>query len=223
MSEHIMELDDLKQAWQTLHKRLEQQNALNLHLFKEGKLEKTRSSLRPLFWGQIAQLLFGLPFIVLAVSFWPEHRDVPHLLLSGLIVHAYGVLTIVMSGITLGMIGRIDYAAPVVQIQKQLAQVRRFYILGGMIAGLPWALLWIPLMTVVFGLLGVDMWIQAPSVIWIGGSVGVAILLGTWWFHRWSRHPSRPRLAKAMEDSVTGGSLRKAQTYLDEIAQFEQE
>ena len=54
-------------------------------------------------------------------------------------------------------------------------------------------------------------------------SIGIAGLPGTWWFHRWSRSPRRPRLAKAMEDSVTGGSLRKAQAILGEILHFEAE
>lgn len=64
-----MELDELKTAWQTLDRRLQQHNAINLQLFKDRKLDKARSSLRPLFWGQIAQMLFGLCFIVLGVSF----------------------------------------------------------------------------------------------------------------------------------------------------------
>jgi hypothetical protein len=56
-----------------------------------------------------------------------------------------------------------------------------------------------------------------------GMSIGIAGLLGTWWFHRWSRSASRPKLARAMEDSVTGGNLRKAQAILGEISHFEAE
>ena len=38
-----MELDDFKQAWQTLDRRLEQQNTLSLRLYADGKLEKARA------------------------------------------------------------------------------------------------------------------------------------------------------------------------------------
>jgi hypothetical protein len=223
--ENIMELDELKAAWTNLDRRLQQSHAISLQLFKDGRLKKLRGSLRPLFWGKIVQMLLGLAFLALAVSFWPHHRDIPHLLVSGLIVHVYGVLLIVMGGITLGMISGVngDYSAPVLEIQQRLAKVRRFYILGGIIVGLPWALLWMPLLVVLAGLAGVDLWKHAPSMFWIGGSIGVAILLATWWFHRWSRNPKRARLAQAMEDSVTGGSLLKAQRILDEIARFEKE
>lgn len=218
-----MELDDLKAAWQTLDRRLDTQTALNLHIFKDGKLDKTRRGLRPLFWGQIAQILFGVALILYAVSFWPQHLDVPHLLIAGLSVHVYGVLTIICAGVTLSMISRIDYAAPVVSIQKQLGQLRRFYVRTNIGLGLTWWFLWMPLMMMFFmDMFGADLYANAPDVIYSGTAIGVVGLLLTWWFHRWSRHPIRPRMAKAMEDSVTGVSLRKAQSILDEIASFEQ-
>jgi len=224
--ESTMELDDFKQAWQTLDRRLERQNEINLRLYTEGKLEKARAGLRPLFWGQIAQLLFGLLVLVAAVAFWtlPVPRESPLLLTAGVVMHAYGVVVIVVSGITLGMAQNLDYTAPVVAIQKQLLRLRRAYIISGMVAGLPWWLLWmLPLLMLAgwSGDAGAMAWLQ--SFLPIGIGIGVAGLLGTWWFHRWSQHPSRPRLAKAMEDGLSGSSLRRAQRLLDELAQFERE
>lgn len=219
-----MELDDLKIAWQTLDRRLDTQAALNLHIFKDGKLDKVRRGLRPLFWGQIVQMLCGVALVLLSVSFWTTHRDVAHLLLAGLSLHVYAVLMILCGGATIGLIRRIDYAAPVLAIQKQLGHLRRFYVRTSLGLGLAWWLLWIPLMMMFFmGVFGVDMYANVPEVIWINMAVGSTGVLATWWFHRWSRHPSRPRLAKFMEDSVTGSSLRKAQSVLDEIARFERD
>lgn len=220
-----MELDDFKQAWQTLDARLERQNAINLRLYTDGKLDKARAGLRPLFWGQVLQVVFGAMLMLMAGSFWFDHRDVLPLLVSGVIVHAYGLAITIMGGITLGMISNIDYAAPVLGIQKQLAQLRRFYIRNGMIAGLSWWVLWVPVLIMLAGL-GGDAnglsWLLSTGL-YINMGIGVAGLLATWWFHRWSHHPSRPRLAKAVDDSMTGGSLRKAQRVLDEIEQFQQE
>ena len=221
-----MELDELKATWQALDRRLEQSNRINFELFKDGKLEQARTSLRPLFWGQLAQmLLFGPPFVFLAGCLWAglESRPPLPLLLAGIFVHAYGVAVIALAGGTMGLIRTIDYSAPVLTIQKQLAKLRRFYVINGMVAGLPWWLMWVPVLMVLSGLAGVDLYARAPSVVWIGLGIGVAGLLATWWFHRWSRSAKRPKLAKAMEDSVTGGSLLKAQRIFDEIAQFEKE
>lgn len=217
-----MELDDLKAAWQTLDRRLDAQSALNLHIFKDGKLDKALRGLRPLAWGQAFQIVCGVVLILLSVSFWSMHLDVAHLLLAGLIVHVYGVLMIVCGGVTISMIGRIDYAAPVLAIQKQLGQLRRFYIRTNIGLGLAWWLLWMPLLMMFFtSAFGADLYANASSVIWGGTAIGIAGLLLTWCLYRWSRHPSRPQMAQAMEDSVAGNGLKKAQSVLDEIARFE--
>ncbi len=223
-----MEPDELKAAWQSLDRRLERQNAISLLLLKDDRSKRMRSSLRPLFWGQLLQMLFGLLFVALAASLWiragSASLDLPwHVVLAGVFVHAYGVAAIALAGCTMGLIRTIDYSLPVLGIQKQLLKLRRFYIVSGMIVGLPWWFMWVPVLMVLAGLAGADLYANAPSVVWIGMGVGIAGLLATWWFHRWSRSPQRPRLAKAMEDSVTGGSLRKAQTILGEISQFEAE
>ena len=217
-----MELDDLKTAWQTLDRRLDAQTALNLHIFKDGKLDKDRRGLRPLAWGQVLQILCGVGLIVLSVPFWSAHLEVPHLLLAGISVHVYGVLMIICGGATISMISRIDYAAPVLAIQKQLGQLRRFYVRTNIGLGMAWWFLWMPLMMMLFmSAFGADLYANAPSVIYAGTAIGTAGLLLTWAFDRWARHPSRPHMAKMVDDSVAGGSLNRAQRVLDEIAQFE--
>jgi hypothetical protein len=226
--ENIMELDELKAAWQSLDRRLERQSAISLLLLKDDRSKRMRSSLRPLFWGQLLQMLFGLVFVALAASLWIRAGSTPlelpwHVVLAGVFVHAYGVAAIALAGCTVGLIRTIDYSLPVLGIQKQLLKLRRFYIINGMIAGLPWWFMWVPVLMVLVGLGGGDLYAKAPSVVWIGMGIGIAGLLATGWFHRWSRSPQRPRLAKSMEDSVTGGSLRKAQAILGEISHFEAE
>ena len=219
----IMELDDLKSAWNTLDERLQRQHALQLHLLRQAGTAKMKSGLRPLFWGQIVQILFGLLFVLLAAKFWGTQPTLPHLIAAGVVVHAYGVATIVVAGITLGLMRGIDYTAPVLAIQKQLARLRVHYIRSGMIAGLPWWFMWVPLLMVLSGLAGVDLYARAPSMVWIGLGIGATGLLATFWFHRWSRHPRRAALGERLDDAAAGGSLRRARAHLEELARFEQE
>lgn len=219
-----MEFDDMKAAWQTLDRRLEQQHALNLQLFRDSRTVKARSGLRPLFWGQIAQIFFGVLMILLGVSVWSSHREVSHLLISGIIVHVYGVVAIMLAGITLGMIRRLDYSAPVLTIQKQLVQLRSFHIRSGMIVGLTWWVFWVPFVATFFAwLAGVDFFVNMDGAIGWCIAVGVAGLFGTLAFHRWAQRSGRARLLKQMDDNMTGSSLRKAQSILDEIRRFEQD
>lgn len=219
-----MEPDALKAVWRDLDEHLAQHNRIHLELYKDRKLEKARTSLRPLFWGQLMQMLFGLSFIALAASLWIHGTELSgSVLVAGILVHAYGIAVTAISGMMLGRITSIDYAAPVVSIQQQLARLRRFYIISSMVAGLPWWLLWVAILMVLLGLGGIDLFAKAPSVIWIAFGIGIPGLLGTWWFYRWSCNPKRSKLAKAVEDSLTGGSLRKAQRVVDEIEQFRHE
>ncbi len=218
---NAMELDDMKAAWQTLNQRLETQAALNLHVFREGKIDRMQRGLRPLVWGQAIQIVIGALVAIWGGGFWVDHMDVPHLLIAGLLVHAAGISMIALGALMETLIARIDYSAPVLTIQRQLAQLRKVYVRGGMAVGLPWWFLWMPFLMVAGGYAGVDVYKHAPSVIWIGSAIGVAGLLATWAFMRWAG--KRPQLAKRLEDSAAGGGINKAQTCLDEIARFEQE
>lgn len=218
-----MELDDLKSAWQALDRQLQLDNTLKLRDLRARALDKARGSLRPLFWGQVAQILFGIPFILLASLLWMSQPAHASSIVAGVLVHAYGVLTIIAAGVVLGALREVDYAAPVLDIQKRLLRARTLYIRSGMVAGLPWWFLWITILQVLAGLGDVDLLAKAPSLVWIGYGIGAAGLLVTWWFHRWARRPERAAFGRKMDDSLSGGSLRKALTQLDELQRFERD
>ena len=139
--------------------------------------------------------------------------------------HEHGVVNVAWAGITLGLIGCIDYAAPVLAIQKRLALLQRFQALGAVICGLPWWIMWLLVVIAFAGLGGHSASVDAntPEWIWITLAVCLLGLVGTWWFYRWSQRAGHPRLAKAMRDTVIGTSLRKAQAQLDELERFEKE
>lgn len=219
-----MELDDLKLAWNTLDRRLQQHGALQLAELRERKTGNIRDNLRPLFWGQCLQILFGIATVVVGISLWKNFSAITIVLIAGIIVHAYGVATIIASGVVLGGIARIDRSLPVLELQQRLAKLRKAYIISGAVIGLPWWLLWVlpPLVLVALynaqtGASGLPAWLW---ICLVGGALG---LLGTWAFHRWLRRPGREALAKRMEDSAAGGSLRRAQAEFEELKRYVQE
>ncbi|URL58310.1 serine/threonine protein kinase [Luteibacter flocculans] len=218
-----MELDDFKSAWQSLDHRLQLDNTLKLLELRERRLDKARGSLRPLFWGQVAQILFGIPFILLASLLWMSQPAHASSIVAGVVVQAYGVLTIVAAGIVLGQLGNIDYSQPVLVIQKQLLHARTLYVRSGMIAGLPWWFLWVAVVQTLAGLGDVDLLVKAPAFVWSGYGIGIAGLLATGWFHRWARRPQRAEFGRKMDDSLSGRSLRNAQAQLDELQRFERD
>ena len=213
-----MELDDMKLAWQTLDRRLDLQNALFLHQFKQDRLDKARSGLRRLYWGKIVQILFGDALIYFGIMAAIGHRDDPPLLACSLFMLAYGLLTVVFGGVSLGRIASIDYTAPVLEIQKRVDTLRRTHVLANWCLGLPWWFLWIAIFALEMKAnVGVGLFVAAPAFIGITGAIGVVGLAATVWYLR------RPNtsLADAANDRDTPRGLRDAQAALDDISRFE--
>ena len=100
--ETAMELDELKSAWQTLDRHLQQQSALNVHLFRERKLDKVSKGMRRLYWGKIVQILFGDALIYFGIICTMRYLGMPPLLICSVFMLLYGVLIVVFGGISLG-------------------------------------------------------------------------------------------------------------------------
>ena len=219
-----MELDELKQAWQTLDKRIQQQNALQLTLFREQKIGSIKTSLRPLFWGQVLQMMFGIATVVTGVWLWRNFSGNTAIVICGIVVQLYGIATIIASDIVLVGIARIDRSLPVLELQQRLATLRRDYLIGGAVVGLPWWLLWMVPPVILMSLHAQKTGqITLPTAVFGWAAFGVLGLLATLGFYHWLRRPSRSALAKRLDDSAAGSSLRKAQVVLDALKAYENE
>ena len=217
-----MDIDDLKLAWQTLDRRLERQNALAFVQFKDRRVHTMRARLRPLDWGQILQNAVGALVVVAGVAVWARQWPVVHLRIAGLLMHLYGGLLIVAASHTLWLLSRIDYAAPVVAIQRQLGELRQWYVRSGMAIGYAWWLLWMPAMMVLAALVtGADLYARAPRVFALGTAIGLAGLALMAALHQAARRPRWAWIAPLNDHAMTGASLRRVQAVLDEIRQFE--
>ncbi len=217
------ELDDLKAAWQTLNRNLERQNALAFHEFKERKLGRFRSTFRPLVTGQIIQIIAGAVLALIGGSFWVDHLGVAHLMIYGISLHLYGLMLIIFAARDLFLIRQADYAAPVVMLQKQLAAIRSWHLQTGLWFGIAGCFIWVPAMLMLFYALGADVWTHNPSVVgWfvvsalVSLAIFAAILLT-------SRRPGREKFARGLDNSAAGSTLRRAQSLLEEVAEFERE
>jgi hypothetical protein len=219
-----MELDEMKSTWQALDRRLGQQHALNLQLFRESMLDKTRRGLRPLILGQMMQIAVGVWVMILFASFWVAHRDSGHLMFCGLLAHAYGLLLVVFAARNLHLINRIDYDAPVVEIQRRLGELRAWRMsIEAPVFAVSGCFIWIPAVLVLFRMAGADVWMNAPSVVWIFIASGFVCLAAVYGVVHWSRRPGRERIRKALDNGNVGSSIRRAQAAAENIARFEQE
>ena len=219
------ELAELKGAWRELERRLEDSEARQVALAREARVQRTRGTLRNLAWGQALQVALWLAVTVVVARFWVQHRATPHLLVFGLVLHAYGVLTIVLSVRQLLLLSQVDYAAPVVVLQRQLALLRRVRLQAQLWLGLPWWMLWV--VATVVGtkwLRGVDLYAPAPG--WVHAALALGALgmvLTLWLPRRFAHTPGGARFLQRRLDDLAGRSLVRATQQLDEVARFGRE
>lgn len=222
-----MEHDDLKAAWQALEARMARSDRVQLALLRETRMGRVRSLLRPLVWGHALQFGFGIGLIVLGATCWTRNLDVTGLLAAGVIVHAFGVLTVVLAALNIVLATTLDPEAPVVRVQKRLSLLLRLTTLNGAACGAPWVVMWLPVV-VAFAGLGGHVEAGAATPPWILWSVWIGVL-GTAlaWAWMWRLH-ARADSAHDTDASVTrradgADNIRRSQRLVDEIARFERD
>jgi hypothetical protein len=220
-----MELDEMKLAWQALGRQLERQHALNLELLRRERAGRARRHLRPLVWGQSLQIVLGVAIMLWGIGFWSTHLGIWQAVACGIAMQLLGTLAVAFPVRLLVMQQGIDYAAPVLDIQRRLARMRAwrvkveapvFAVLGGVI-WIPALMMWAQYEGDGFGL---NLWqhVRPGFIAWLlasaGASVGVVFL---------ARFAVR-RLGHGrwLENGLAGGSIVKAEAVLAEIASFEQ-
>lgn len=124
---------------------LEQQElAGRLLLTRAQLMQSIQDSLRPLMRWQVVQILIGVLLIALGAWCWAPNTHVPHRLISGVVVHLYGILVVASAVAVIVRIKKIDLFKPVNEIRERLDGVQAVYLLIGPIMGFPWWLMWIP-------------------------------------------------------------------------------
>jgi hypothetical protein len=232
----VVEADELKRAWRVLERRIERTHALELASYWRARLFDVQRALRPLVAAQITQAALGALMVVWFALFWVEHRSEAGLLTLGAIGQAWAAVLVALAVRELVDVSRIDYAAPVLALQTQIAELRArrlrvapFLIVSG-------CAMWVPVTLVVFIQIGgaerwgaelPEMvawfaWAQQPqALLWLLANVILVPALA-WLALRWLRDPRRA-LAKRVDDELAGRPVGRAESLLAEIAEFERD
>ena len=215
-----MELDELKSAWQSLDARLARQHELQLELLHERRIDRARRNLRPLLFGMLLQGLLGVGLTLLGIACWKQNLDVPGLLATGIVLHAFGVLNVALAGIVGGLALGLDPTAPVLAVQKRLRLLLCAQTFNSNACGAPWWVMWVVVVLGFAGLSPTRGGGPTPTWIWISLGLGLLGLLATW---IWSAGAMRRRDSlHARIDDGTGGIRRNLRLFED-LERFERE
>lgn len=221
-----MELDDMKTAWRELDRRIDAGAEVDRRIWKELKLEQTRSTLSWLAGWPLLELVIDILAVLLVGAFLAGHIHAARYAVPAIMLQVAAILKLSATIRQLAMIARIDYAAPVVAIQRQLAALRALRGRTTMWIFLLALLLWTPLAIVgAKALLGLDLY-RAFGPLWIALNValGVAVIpLAIWIARRHAGWFRNSRVMQQLADDIAGRSLTRATGHLDEITRFEDE
>lgn len=199
-----MELDDMKLAWTELDRRVA---SLEVATAARGAVTGVRAELRPLRWGQAVQAVLGLVLAIAAGAFWFDHREAPGPLVAGLLLHAYGLSMVIAAVRNLVLAARASDDAPVVALQRRVAELRAWRLREGRWFGIVGCFMWVPMIVWAFALLGVDIVAVRPGFIALNLLVAAVCLAAYLIVARWVKMPE-------------GAAVRRAQARLDEVARF---
>ena len=169
----------------------QQELAGRMLLTRRQLMERVENSLRPLFRGQVLQILFGVALIVLGAQCWARNTQITHKVVNGVIVHVYGVLAI---------------------SQALLDSLRSGYLRAGIIIGFVWWLMWIPI-TVALGFDAVVLYRNSllPSLV-----IGIVGFVASLWLY-WRVLRVGNASAESWRRKFSGESISAAYLALDEI------
>ena len=216
-----MDIDEMKDALSLLDRRYDAASPLDAPTLARRARSEVRRSLLPLGRGQIWRVAGGVAFLLLGAATWRDGRSAP-MIASGVLLHLYGVLMIGFAMAARHKLALIDEAGPLVEVQSQLARLRRLMVVAGYVLGLSWWIVWLP---------------AAAALIWVGAGIdlytfvaagwavsciaaGLAGYAGCWLVHLWAEKSGSKRLAERLGDLLTGRSLRAAERWLKDAASF---
>jgi hypothetical protein len=205
-----MEMHELEQAWQDLDARLQRHDATLQQVRHQRGIDSARARLRLLSLAQVLQLVIGALITVWAGGYWFDHLGQTHLVIYGLSLHAYGLGLLITSALQLTRLARLDYRAPVLDVQRQLLDLRRLRIGSERALLISGFVMWVPITFIALRAIGVDVWLTSPAAVLWNLVVGIALAgLVTWLTQRFRSY---------FERDAAGRSLREAEAELAELA-----
>ena len=208
-----MELDELKRAWQALDTQLAAQS-VQLRALQQGRgMDAARNRLRGVTRMQWLQLAVGMVVALWAGGYWWDHLGTTHLVLYGAALHLSGIALVVSSAVQLAGLLRLDYRAPVLEVQRQLLALRRLRARCERVLLVLGFVAWVPLVFIAMRAFGLDMWVFRPAVVLANLAVGLVLATGV--------AALTLRYRARFEHDCTGGSLRAAEAELAAIVDDE--
>jgi hypothetical protein len=217
-----MTLDDLKTAWADLDRKLTATQSALHQLHTTHTLDRARSALRPLAWKLVWESSQSVAAVVLLGLYLAGNFAETRFTLPGLVLLALALVDFAATVWQLVAVRRLDTAAPVVDLQKRLAELRavRLRVWLGVLFTSP--LIWALGVVVLTKAVGVDVY-EAFGWPWVAANFafGVAFLVvAVVVAHKLVDRFRGSRWLTKLADDLAGRSLARATEQVKQAADF---
>ena len=119
-----MELNEVMPLWEMYDKKLEEAVKLNQRFIHLLEAEKVKSSLAPLCWRRIAEVIIQAGWMLFLLVFLVKNFFQPAYAVSALVLIPFFIVAFINSIKQLLIIKRMDYSSDIVTIQGSLAMLQ---------------------------------------------------------------------------------------------------
>jgi hypothetical protein len=219
-----MELDDFQARWLAQDQRIEEAMRINRRLWLRAELAGPRSSLRWLRVGALIEILVGACCLLWTGSFLRAHFTELRFAVPAAALHLWMVGAVATTIAQFVKAGAIEYDAPVVEIQRQLAALRALTLRSTEML----FLLGVPIWFVPFCIVAMRSWFGVDLYAWFGtgtllagvaGSVALALAVKGL-CRRYAKQLDRSPRLRQLVRGLAGHYLTAAEDQLAKLAAF---
>jgi hypothetical protein len=219
-----MEFEAMQQMWESQDKKLDALVHINARLLGKAALDKADSAMRWQFREVLFEVILNFGAVVLLGWYLADHIADMRFAIPAAALDVYVIALNIALIRQLAAIKDIDYAAPVVEIQRRLEQlaIKRIGMLKWTLLFCP--LMWVPLQIVAFQVLfGVDVYAYFGRTYLVANLLfGFAVIpIAVWISRRFAHSLNRSPLLRYVANTIAGSNFKTATSHLKELARFE--
>lgn len=204
-----MTFEQMQAEWRATNDRLEASIRLNTALLRERGTQRSRRALRGVSRELVFELAMNAAAVLLTGSFFADHFREVRFAIPGFALYAFAMLQLAAGIHQLVALRAIDFAEPIVEIQRRLATLHLQRVRTTKWTLLLAPLLWPPLLIVLLRALHLDAYaLLGARYLAANVVVGLAAIPLLRWLA--TRRPG-----SAVLDAIAGRSLRQASQALD--------
>lgn len=221
-----MELDEIRGVWLAHNENMERSLVISERLLRERTLDTIRFRLLHLQISRWLEVGLGVVAVVVSVIVLTNHLQEPRywVVMAGLAIASATITGLCV--FSLIQTTTIDYASPVVQLQRAIHRIRlaeyrafKWTLLIGIVA-------WCPISLIIWELLtGVDA-LAHVGLEWLVANLffGLVCLgVGQWLSRRYIERTDLSPWAQGLLDYLSGHACESIQRQLEELARFERQ